>query len=223
MSLLKRIPIHYKGELHDVRLINFLVPMDEVVNKLPTGIVARDFNGSAMISMVDVKLKNMRATAFPFIRFGYRHIAFRLLIDDSAHSGGSYKGIFFLKAFTNKPLIAFGGELMTDYNLGVANISEDSNEVTIRQAGNRVRYCLDGSDVEPNTELESSIGAIDRAYSVLGNTLRVTQIQREKWPIRLVNCTGFENTFFSSAKLVGAFRVMETIYYDWLPPKAVTT
>lgn len=223
MSLLKRLPIHYKGELHDVRLINFSVEMDEVLNMVPANIKVRDFGGRAMISMVDVKLKNMRPVAFPFVRFNYRHVAFRLLVDDSKHNGGSHKGIFFFRSFTNKPLIVFGGKLMTDYNLEVANIDEKGNEVIISQGEKEVKYCLDGLSSEENSDLKNTIGALDHAYSVLGDTVRVTQIQREKWPIEFVNCNKFENTFFNTAKFEGAFRVRETIYYDWLPPKALAS
>lgn len=223
MSLLKRLPIHYKGELHDVRLINFSVAMDEVLDMVPVNIKVRDFGGRAMISMVDVKLKNMRPVAFPFVRFNYRHVAFRLLVDDSARNGGSHKGIFFFRSFTNKPLIVFGGKLMTDYNLEDANIDDKGNEVIISQGGMKVRYCLDGLSPIENSDLKNTIGALDRAYSVLGDTVRVTQIQREKWPIEFVNCSEFENTFFKTARFEGAFRVLETIYYDWLPPKALTS
>ncbi len=221
MSLLKRIPIHYKGELHDVRLVNFLVPMDEVANTVPANIKIRNFDGRAMISMVDVKLKNMRPVALPFVKFSYRHIAFRLLVDDSQYNGGINKGIFFLRSFTQSPMIALGGTLMTDYNLETANIEEKGNEVVITKGTKRVRYCVNEFCSTPNVELKTTIGALDRAYSILGNTVRITQIQREKWPIQLVNCNGFENTFFKAAEFQGAFRVPETIYYEWLPPKAV--
>jgi uncharacterized protein YqjF (DUF2071 family) len=64
MDLLKRIPIQYKGELHDVRLINFSVPIAEVNTKVPSGIKVRDFDGRAMISLVDVKLKKMHPVSF---------------------------------------------------------------------------------------------------------------------------------------------------------------
>lgn len=74
MSLLKRLPIQYRGELHDVRLINFSVAIEEVLQKVPANIKVKDFNGRAMVSMVDVKLKNMRPVPFPFVRFNYRHV-----------------------------------------------------------------------------------------------------------------------------------------------------
>ena len=222
MSLLKRLPIHYKGELHDVRLINFSVAKEEVMAKVPASIKVRDFNGRAMISMVDVKLKNMRPVAFPFVRFNYRHVAFRLLVDDTPHNNkGDYKGIFFFRSFTNSPWIVSGGRLMTDYNLETARFEDNGDEVTISQGDAKVKYCLDESSASPNPELTTTIAALDRAYSVLGKTVRVTQIQREKWPIKLVNCNKFENTFFKTARFEGAFRVLDTIYYDWLPPKAI--
>lgn len=221
MSLLKRIPIHYKGELHDIRLINFSVSMDEVKSKVPPNIKVRDFNGRAMISMVDVKLKNMRPLVAPFVRFNYRHIAFRLLVDDSGYNNGMNKGIFFLRSFTSNPIIVAGGKLMTDYNLETADIAECNGEVTISQSGNHVKYCVNGLEASDDDELKKIIGALDRAYSVLGDTVRVTQIQREKWPIQPIHCAAFENTFFKTAKFEGAFKVFETIYYEWLPPKKI--
>lgn len=118
MSILKRIPIQYRGELHDVRLINFSVALEEVAGNVPPGIRIRDFGGRALISIVDVKLKNMRPVAFPFFRFQYRHMAFRLLVDDSEYNNGVAKGIYFYRSFTSNPLIVMGGGLFTDYNLG---------------------------------------------------------------------------------------------------------
>jgi uncharacterized protein YqjF (DUF2071 family) len=223
MNVLKRIPIHYKGELHDVRLINFSVAMEEVKDKVPANIKVKDFNGRALISMVDVKLKNMRPVFVPsFFHFNYRHVAFRLLIEDSIYNEGVSKGIFFYKSFTDKPFIVTGGQLLTDYNLETAHIAENNKEVTISQGKNHVKYCVENTVSSSNEDLKNTIGALDRAYSVLGDTIRVTQIQREKWPIQSVKCSEFENTFFKTAKLEGAFRVFETIYYEWLPPKAMT-
>lgn len=219
MSILKRLPVHYKGELHDVRLINFSVDKNEILAHVPAHIKVRDFNGRAMISMVDVKLKNMRPVAVPFARFNYRHVAFRLLVDDSQYNNGPNKGIFFFRSFTDKPFIVFGGQLMTDYNLELATIQEKENEVVVAQSDKHVRYSLSDTSTSADPQLKNIIGALDRAYSVLGNDVRVTQIQREKWPIQAMDCNAFENTFFKTAKFEGAFRVLETIYYDWLPPR----
>jgi len=221
MNILKKIPIHYKGELHDVRLINFSVETEEVMEKVPSAIRIRDIGGRALISMVDVKLRNMRPVVMPLLRFQYRHMAFRLLVDDSEYNNGAAKGIFFYRSFTDNPLIVTGGGLFTNYNLGRARIEERGNEVLLSQGNHHVRYCVDDSPSEANHNLMATIGALDRAYSFLGKSLCVTEIQREKWPIQPVRCTHFDNTFFQTAKFECAFRVFETIYYDWLPPKAL--
>ena len=224
MDLLKKLPIHYKGELHDVRLVNFSVAMEELKGKVPVGIKIRDFNGRALFSMVDVKLRNMHPVFLPsFCYFNYRHVAFRLLVNDSMLNGGVNKGIFFYRSFANNALIVSGGKLLTDYNLGLATIEEKDDDVTIQQGTNHIKYSI-GNSVEPlreNEELKMTVGALDRAYSFLGKALRITQIQREKWPIQPVRCSRFENTFFETAKLEGAFRVFETIHYQWLPPKVL--
>jgi uncharacterized protein YqjF (DUF2071 family) len=221
MDFLKRIPIHYTGELHDVRLINFSVALDEVEGRVPAAIKVRNFDGRAMISMVDVTLRNMRPVGLPFVHFHYRHVAFRLLVEDSEYNEGENKGIYFFQSFTDKPLMIAGGKLLTDYNLEFARIEDRGDEVYVSQGEKHVRYTVNGVGDNNNGALKVTIGALDRAYSVLADKIRVTQIQRKRWPIQSIRCSGFENTFFKTARLEGAFRVFETIYYDWLPPKTI--
>lgn len=225
MDFLKRIPIQYKGELHDVRLVNFSVARDEVAAKVPAGIKIRDFNGRALFSMVDVQLKNMHPVFLPsFCHFNYRHVAFRLLVEDAAYNAGVNKGIYFYRSFGDNAFIVAGGKFLTDYRLALAKIEDKNGEVIVSQGKDHVAYRIEGATEEAaleNAELKMTIGALDRAYSVLGKTVRVTQIQRKKWPIQSVACSGFENTFFKTARFEGAFRVMETIHYRWLPPQAL--
>lgn len=224
MKLLKHIPIHYKGELHDVRLINFSVEPDEIRHVVPSQIRIRTFDGRAMISMVDVKLRRMHPIFVPsMLHFNYRHIAFRLLVDDSHLNNGIAKGIYFLRSFTDKPLIAIGGSWFTDYNLNTATIVDQDNEVRITKGDDVVTYSIDNTmEYNLSPHLHDTIGALDRAYSTDGTTTRMTEIQREKWPIQPMGCTRFRTTFFKTARFEGAFRVPETIYYDWLPPKPVS-
>src|SRR6478672_1192485 len=102
MNFLKKIPVQYKGELHDVKLVNFTVDKAEVLQYVPAGIKVRDFNGKAIISMVNVLLKDMRPDFLPAaLGFDYHHLAFRLLVEDSHRNKGENKGIFFLRSFTN--------------------------------------------------------------------------------------------------------------------------
>ena len=86
----------FTGELHDVRLINFSVKLDEVLPLVPKQLKILTDKGRAIVSLVDVKLKNMAIKGLPIIKFGYRHLAFRLLLEDHPLEP---KGVYFLKSF----------------------------------------------------------------------------------------------------------------------------
>ncbi|MCE7994583.1 MAG: hypothetical protein HEP71_21570 [Roseivirga sp.] len=221
MKLLKQIPITYQGELHEVKLINFSVNMEEVIPLVPAGIKVRDFDGKAIISMVNVKLKSMRPTGLPKgLSFDYQHVAFRLLVEDSTLNEGENKGIFFLKSFSDKPMVVWSGNLMTNYRLSHAQISKVGG-FRLDQDEHYIRYQLTDKVNPEDKELKSIIGAIDRAYAMEEGKLMKTLIQRETWPIEQVDCINFETNFFTSAKLLGAFEVGEVIHYHWLAPALV--
>ncbi len=223
MNFIKRLPIKYTGELHDVRLINFSVDPAELGQFLPKNIMPRLFDGRALISMVDVKLKNMHPHFMPsFFKFNYRHIAFRLLIDDSNYTNDKNKGIFFMHAFTGQPLIALAGAIFTNYRLKSSSISDQNGTLFLKQGGNFITYTID--DQPPTLTppwLKENVQRVDRAYATSGDKMQYVQIQREKWPIEWVNCPEFKTDFFQTAKLEGAFRVNDVIFYQWLPPHTI--
>ena len=219
MSFLKNIPIRYIGELHDVKLVNFSVAMEEVKPLVPENIRILELDGRAMISMVDVQLENMHPAFIPErISFRYRHIAFRLLVDDSRLNGGESKGIYFLRSFTDRPLIVQGGKWLTNYNLETARLESFENMLELKQNDKFLNYAFrDRQPKEKNSALKQRIGAIDRAYSMNGKKLQFVRIMREKWPIEWIDCYHFQTNFFSTAVFEGAFKVNEVIHYEWLP------
>lgn len=222
MKWLQNLPVTYKGELHNVRLVNFSVDKTELEHMVPKQLKVRDFNGRAMISMVSVELRNMSPSFLPVLRFGYRHIAFRLLIDDSSYNNGLSKGIYFLRSFTDKNWVALAGQQMTIYNLEHAQIEGNADCMELKQGNKYISYQLqDHTPAAFNPSLKDTIQAIDRAYAVVGDTVKKVQIVREKWPIEWVECTEFKTNFFRTARFEGAFKVAETIYYKWLPLQTV--
>lgn len=222
MKLLKNIPIQYKGELHDIQLINFSVEIGEVLANVPTALKVRNFDGRAMISMVNVDLKKMHPVFLPeLLNFNYQHLAFRLLVDDTHLNEDGAKGIYFYQSFTNQAHIVWGGSLMTDYNLSKANIINRADGFELTQGDKFIHCTFSDTSPKPLPELKATVGAIDRAYSIRGEKVMKTQILREKWPLEGLKCTHFETNFFKTARLEGAFRVPEVIYYRWLPAVAV--
>lgn len=224
MVSLKKIPIRYIGELHNIKLINFSVDIEEIKYLIPENIKIREFEkGRALISMVNVQLNKMHPSFIPsFLHFGYQHVAFRLLVDDSKYYEGLKKGIFFLKSFSDKPWIVLGGGLFTDYHLEKAIIIDKGSSFTLTQGDKFIEYSISQNEPIIKKEgLKETVGALDRAYSILGNHIRVTEIQREKWPIEWIECTSFKTNFFKTAQFEGAFQVREMINYEWLPPKNI--
>ena len=223
MEILKKIPVHYTGELHQVHLVNFSVDKEEVKALVPKELKILDFADRALISMVDVQLRNMQFRAIPGVRFNYQHIGFRLLLDDSSLNSEKPKGVFFLDSFTDRPLFAFGGSLLTEFRLHLAEIYNTPAGMELHHQGKFLEYQVSGTKVPNKSEKEllEKVGAVDRAYALRENNIYKTQIMREQWPLEVLHCHQFETTFFSSAKLEVVFRVPETILYHWLPPQQV--
>lgn len=223
MNLLKKIPIRFTGELHEIRLVNFYVDKDELAGHLPEAITMRDFGGRAMISMVNVMLRKMHPGFLPgFGYFEYRHIAFRLLVEDAGLNGGVNKGIYFLRSFTSDPVIVKAGALFTGYRLELAEIQSIDRMLELKKGTEKLAYALDlDSAGKAAPALLETVAALDRAYAVNGNTLQMVRILRDRWPLRAVDCYHFENTFFQTAELAGAFVVDDMIPYEWLPAQHI--
>ena len=214
----------FKGELHDIKLINFSVSLEEVLPLVPKSLKVLQENGRAIISMVDVQLKSMQPNILPVLKFGYRHVAFRLLLDDSEFNknGKKPKGIYFLKSFSNKPILNFFGNLISSYKLTNAKVEGYFDAFSLKQNGNYIDYALDPySSCENETSLYNKIHRIDRAYATKKDDVFMTKIMRKHWPIEPIKCYHFATNFFKSAQFLGAFRVKEMISYTWENPKQI--
>ncbi|MFM7023446.1 MAG: DUF2071 domain-containing protein [Flavobacteriales bacterium] len=209
----------FSGELHEVRLINFSVDKSEVEEKIPAHFKLLDFNGRALISMVDVHLKKMSVSKL-LPSFSYRHVAFRLLLDDSVFSGEEPHGIFFLQSFCNNSLVAAAGNMVADYNLSSARIASNGNATHIEQKGKYLAYELDyEAPCKKNERLFQSVRRIDRAYASSGENISLTRITRTEWPIQWADAVTFKTNFFKSAQLEGVFKVNKVIQYVWEDPQ----
>lgn len=222
MNWLKKLPLTFSGKLNHVKLINFSVDIEEVAKRIPNPLKIRDFGGRALISMVDVQLTGMHPTFLPkAFSFQYRHIAFRLLTDDSHLNEGISKGIFFLQSFTNRPLMVTGGKWLTPYNLSLATLFPQANGLRFEQGNRFMDYNLNSQSHPPAGNCYEAVRQIDRAYSTLGNEVFKTQICREEWPLAEREIAHFETNFFATAQPEMAFEVTKPIDYTWLPLEKV--
>ena len=213
----------FKGELHKVKLINFTVDIEEVKDLIPNGIEVFQENGKAIISMVDVHLKKMRSSWIPLLKFSYRHVGLRLLINDKSINGNvEPKGVFFLKSFSEHLPLNWAGNLIGNYNLTFGKIKECLDAVSLKIKNKFINYALDPYElIDKNTDLFNKIKRIDRAYSKENGNIYVTQIVRKEWPIEPIKCYHFATNFFKTAHLIGAFQVKKPIIYQWENAKLI--
>lgn len=218
--------LQFQGELHDIHLVNFSVDAAELRGLLPAPLRLRTWEGRALVSMVDVRLCAMRATDWwlPF-RFGYQHIGFRVLVEDGQWNDDRRPhGIYFLRSFTDRPAVAWAGNLVGSYRLEQARLVNHPGGLQLFQGDRYLRYATCGLATTPGDRvlaLKTVVGGIDRAWAVEDGRLQKTQIVREKWPLQPLQSTAFATNFFESARLEGIFKVPETIHYTWLPPQPI--
>lgn len=95
MLLLKSLPIGYTASLRDIKLINFTIDAEELVSGIPQLPLVK-MNNHPVISLLDVKIHRLKPSGlFTPIHFTYRHIAFRVLINDNyLHNDGILAAFF---------------------------------------------------------------------------------------------------------------------------------
>jgi hypothetical protein len=215
--------LRFKGELHQVRLVNFSVHPEEIAARLPHPLKARKMGNKALISMVDVQLRNMRLAQFPLLRFHYRHIAFRLLVEDAQwNRDGQHHGIHFLQSFTDRPMLGKLGNAMSPYQFEASRLEDRPHGLRLSSGQNFLEYeflPLPNAHLGSGNPLFEMVRNIDRAWSVEGDKLLKTQIMREQWPIQAVEVGQFHTNFFESAKLEAIYIVPQVIHYQWLPAR----
>ena len=214
----------YKALLKDIRLINFFVDEEELLQEMPA-LPLFKINDKPVISLLDVKLFQLQPTfLFKGFQFSYRHIAFRVLIkDDRLHTDGVNRGIYYLHSFTNNPFIACCGMIFTNFNFRPARIDEDENSFSLHHKRKWLNYKLDfDNDSTKSKGLMQKLMQIDRAYSLNGKGFKFTQVRRNDLPLHPVCCSHFATNFFETSRFIDAYCVSQPLNYEWLPARQCT-
>ncbi len=223
MSILKTLPLAFEGNLHEVNLINFSIDPSELEGLVPPEVPVRLFDGRAMISLVNVQLEEMKPTFLPsFLSFNYRHVGFRLLVDDEQFTDQASRGIYFIRSFSNRTDIVAAGRQLSNYNLETAEISYKDQALSLKKGQQFLSYkLLPYAPREKREALREVTKKIDRAYAPGRGGLWMTKVLRISWPIEEVACSQFSTNFFKTARFEAAFRIRNDIRYHWCSPKLV--
>lgn len=222
LSILKRLPLSFSGELHNTVLLNFSVDHADVLAGIPSQLVPIRYHGRALVSMVSVELRHMRPDGAPrFCRFAYRHVGLRVLVQPREHYKDRSPGVFFLRSFSSAPLLIHSGNIFTDFRFSRADIVQRRGEFRLHSAMGELSFRMGFADTveNPDTGLLKLIGSLDRAYSVRNGRVFVLRIERRHWPLQPVYADMPTNSLFSSARFECACRVPGVIHYRWLAPQ----
>lgn len=219
MQLLKNLSIGYTAHLKDIRLINFTIDAHELQFHLPQLPVVK-LDGRPVISLLDVKLYHLRPSFLlnPF-HFTYRHIAFRVLVNDNhLHHDKVNRGFYYMNSFSDKLTVARFGKLFTSFNFSHASINEINNHFSLFYKDRFIHYSLEPDEPNHvNMQLREALMQIDRAYSIHDHKMKVTKVKRRDLPLQPARCSFFETNFFKHTELLGSFCVNEMLSYEWLP------
>jgi len=229
---LRSLPLSFQGELFNIKLVQFSLDVAEARRHLPRGFAPLTRNGRAIVSLANVELHRMRLTWMPRpLGFNYRHVAFRFLVEDKSidpSSGGP--AIFFVKSFTDRPLLARAADWLTYYRVAPARIETTPGGMLLEQGGKRIAYTLaedrsprlHGGALSDWDEAAALLRALDHAYGVTPTgQVVVTRVLRRAWPVEPIEAVEFSTTFFETAQLECAFRIQEPVPYIWQAPVRV--
>jgi len=207
MDWLKTLPIAYEGLLKRVRIVNFSVDKSEIALRIPKAIPLLIEKDKAYISMADLQIRHMRPQGFPkAMSLNYRHVAFRVLVDDRAFHEGDAQGAYFLQSFCDKACLVCGGSLFTDYQLCQASIKGERHFRLHK--GKYYLKCDFGEHDGPAQLIDLKRTArLNKGYAVHSGKLWQTRIKPLEWPLECIDCGAFKTNFFDSAQLVGAYQV----------------
>jgi hypothetical protein len=228
----ERRPVAHQGELHEVELVQWSLDPEEAARALPPPLVPRRIAGRALVSLVHVHLRRMRPAFLPgLFAFSYRQVAFRLLVDDQALAPEAPgRGAFFVRTFTDRPLLARASGLLTPYRLSLAELEVDPRGLALHEERRRLSYrkAVIGAEVPAPglfgswAEARAAVGGLDLEYALApGGEIWRTRMECPGWPLEPLPLAGFTTDFFESARLECAFRVATVLPCRWRAPERV--
>ena len=211
MPASKKIPANYLGELHNIHLVNFWVDVAEINSLVPHNEKIKSFSGRTLISVIDSKIEKLHPSflAEP-TNFSFQHVAFRLAIG---------RQIYFLRQFTDRPHLIFGGNIFTNHSIEKATINRIDTMMELKNENHYFNYAMDPQKKINYDKAQFEIMcSMKQAYSFGDEKIKMAEAENRKWNFQPVHCYLMETNFFESAEFASAYSVDETITYKWIAP-----
>ncbi|MEK6234371.1 MAG: DUF2071 domain-containing protein [Planctomycetales bacterium] len=199
---MRKNPLTMWGRIDRCWLFTFQTPPEEVASLLPAGMELMIHNGKAFWNAVVCRVGAMRPKPLPsLVGVSYWHVAYRLYASVRPTVGEPIPGLYFLRSDCDSRLMAWAGNLMTDFHFHAAGIkvheTERRVEISIDVPGGSASVIVDRSE-SPVLPEGSAFGSLEEAKETLkyhpaglsaggegrANVVHITR-DESKWNARL--------------------------------------
>jgi hypothetical protein len=211
--MLPKNPLTMVGTIERCWLFTYQTPVDEARSLVPCELELVTREGYAFWNIVVCRARAMRPKGFPALMgVSYWHVAYRFYVRFHPESGPPVEGLYFIRSDCDSRLMAWMGNLLTDYNFHPAaiEVSEQAPliRVSLRSADCPAEVTLDASK-PPGLPAHSLFSSVEEAaaflkYKPFGISLdtagraSVVAIRRDEaaWESRLIHVVSADWRFF---------------------------
>lgn len=213
MPIFRRNPLTMVGTIERCWLFTYQTPAEEARALVPRELELVTRDGCAFWNIVVCQLRAMRPKGLPaFLGVSYWHVAYRFYVRFHPESGPPFEGLYFIRSDCDSRLMAWMGNLLTDYHFhpAVIAVSEQAPllHITIQSPDCPALATLDRLR-PPQLPAHSLFSSLEEAaaylkYKPIGISLNtagranVVAIRRDEaaWKSRLVHVISADWRFF---------------------------
>jgi uncharacterized protein DUF2071 len=230
---MRKNPITMKGRIDRCWLFTFQASEEEARAILPKPLVPVTRDGCAFWNVVVCRVGAMRPRGVPgFLGMGYWHVAYRLYARFRPAVGGPIEGLYFVRSDCDSGLMAWMGNLVTDFNFHKATIDVREDREWLRVTVDAPGATADATlrrGAEARLSKHSVFASIEEASSFLkykpcafsvleDGRVNVVRIERDEaaWRGRPVEVVHQEWAFFGGRPVAPEICTeVEPIAYRW--------
>lgn len=109
-------PITMQGQIDRCWLLTYRMPIDQFQALLPAELTATEYQGFGFWNIVICHVSHMRPWFAPhLLGFNYWHVAYRIYVNLKTPYGID-QGLYFVRSDCDQPLLAWAGNLVTNFN-----------------------------------------------------------------------------------------------------------
>jgi hypothetical protein len=226
-------PLTMRGHLQRCWLFTWRTPAEAARSLLPAPLELVTHGGFAFWNVVVCELRGVRPAPMPAaIGLGYWHIAYRLHTRVRVAPDETFEGLYFVRSDCDRRLVAFAGNLLTDFRFHCARIavqaSDDSVDGAIRTPGANARFRLrdetpgslsPGSPFTSVAEAAAFLKYKPFALTPAGeDSVSIVRVVRREtdWRCRVVSVVESDWEFFNGHDVTPEVcYAVEPIEYEW--------